>query len=54
MLVLEGAPKDFRAGNSRHTGDLRVMHEAPTDVMADAYTEDEFYKNILSVTGGKT
>ncbi len=30
------------------------MHEAPTDVMADAYTEDEFYKNILSVTGGKT
>ena len=30
------------------------MHDAPTDVMADVYTEDDFYKDVLSVTGGKT
>ena len=54
VLILEFAPKDFRAGNSRHTRDLRCMHDAPTTVMAGAYTEDEFYKDILSVTEGKT
>jgi len=54
VLVLECAPKDFRAGNSRHTRDLRCKHDAPTKVMAGAYTEDEFYKDILSVTEGKT
>jgi tricarballylate dehydrogenase len=54
VLVLESAPKDFRAGNSRHTRDLRCMHDAPTNVMAGAYTEDEFYKDIQSVTGGQT
>jgi tricarballylate dehydrogenase len=54
VLVIESAPKDFRAGNSRHTRDLRCMHDTPTPVMSGAYTEDEFYKDILSVTGGKT
>ena len=54
VLILESAPKDFRAGNSRHTRDLRCMHDSPTHVMAGAYTEDEFYKDILSVTEGKT
>jgi tricarballylate dehydrogenase len=54
VVLLESAPRDFRAGNSRHTRDLRCMHDAPTAVMSDAYTEEEFYKDILSVTGGQT
>ena len=54
VLVLEGAPKEFRGGNSRHTRNLRCMHEAPTEVMTDAYPEDEFYNDILRVTGGQT
>jgi tricarballylate dehydrogenase len=54
VLVLESAPKDFRAGNSRHTRDMRCMHDAPTAVMAGTYSEDEFFKDILSVTEGKT
>jgi len=54
VLVLECAPKEMRAGNSRHTRDLRCMHDAPTKVMSGAYTEDEFFKDILSVTEGKT
>lgn len=54
VLVLEGAPKDFRGGNSRHTRNLRCMHEAPTEVLTDAYTEEEFYNDIVRVTGGQT
>ncbi len=54
VLLLEGAPKEFRGGNSRHTRNLRCMHDAPTEVMTDAYSEDEFYNDILRVTGGQT
>ena len=54
VLVLEAAPKEFRGGNSRHTRNLRCMHDAPTKVMTDAYSEDEFYNDILRVTGGQT
>ena len=54
VLVLECAPKDFRGGNSRHTRNLRCMHDGPTDVLTDAYPEDEFFADILKVTGGET
>jgi tricarballylate dehydrogenase len=54
VLVLEGAPKEFRGGNSRHTRNLRSMHDAPTDLLVDAYTEDEFVTDLLRVTGGRT
>ncbi len=54
VLVLESAPRDFRAGNSRHTRDMRCMHDAPTAVMSGTYSEDEFFKDVLSVTEGKT
>lgn len=54
VLLLESAPEWFRAGNSRHTRDLRCMHDAPTKVMSGAYTEEDFYKDVLSVTQGKT
>lgn len=54
VLVLEGAPKHFRGGNSRHTRNLRAMHDAPTEVLTDAYTEEEFFNDILRVTGGQT
>jgi len=54
VVVLEGAPKAFRGGNSRHTRNLRSMHEAPTDLLIDAYTEDEFVTDLIRVTGGRT
>ena len=54
VLVLEGAPKEFRGGNSRHTRNLRSMHDAPTDLLVDAYTEDEFIADLMRVTDGKT
>ena len=54
VIVIEGAPKEFRGGNSRHTRNLRSMHDRPTDLLVDAYTEDEFLTDLLRVTGGCT
>ena len=54
VVVLEGAPRHFRGGNSRHTRNLRSMHDAPTDLLVGAYTEDEFVTDLMRVTSGKT
>jgi tricarballylate dehydrogenase len=54
VTVFEGAPRGYRGGNSRHTRNMRCMHEAPTDVLTDAYTEEEYFADLLRVTGGKT
>ena len=54
VLVLESAPQDFRGGNSRHTRNLRCMHEAPADGLTDAYPESEYWDDLARVTGGRT
>ncbi len=54
VLVLEHAPKAMRGGNSRHTRNLRAMHAAPTSVLTDSYLEDEYWDDLLRVTGGET
>jgi len=54
VLVLESATKDFRGGNSRHTRDIRYMHRAATEFVTHAYDEDEFWQDLLDVTGGAT
>jgi tricarballylate dehydrogenase len=54
VLILEHAPKAMRGGNSRHTRNLRAMHSAPTSVLTEAYLEDEYWDDLLRVTGGQT
>ncbi|MCB1998753.1 MAG: FAD-dependent tricarballylate dehydrogenase TcuA [Burkholderiaceae bacterium] len=54
VRLLEAAPKDWRGGNSSHTRNLRCMHDAPQDVLVDAYPEEEFWQDLLKVTGGRT
>ena len=54
LLLLEGAPKDFRGGNSRHTRNLRCMHEEPQDILTGLYPEEEYWQDLLKVTGGLT
>ncbi len=54
VLLLEAAPPAWRGGNSIHTRNLRCMHDAPQDVLIDAYPEAEFWQDLLKVTGGKT
>jgi tricarballylate dehydrogenase len=54
VLLLEWAPKHFRGGNSRHTRNLRCMHDAPADVLTNAYPEEEYWQDLFKVTGGQT
>ena len=54
VLVLEGAPKSLRGGNSRHTRNARVMHKAPTSTLTEAYLEDEYWDDLVRITGGNT
>lgn len=54
VLLLEAAPKEWRGGNSQHTRNLRCMHSQPQDVLVDAYPEEEYWQDLLKVTGGKT
>ncbi|MCP4332916.1 MAG: FAD-dependent tricarballylate dehydrogenase TcuA [Gammaproteobacteria bacterium] len=54
VLLLESAPKDFRGGNSRHTRNLRYLHESGNDNLTGPYLEEEFWNDLLRVTGGQT
>lgn len=54
VLVLEGAPKFYRGGNTRHTRNMRCAHDAATEILTGPYTEDEFWEDLLRVTGGNT
>src|SRR5439155_16693647 len=54
VLLLECAPRHFRGGNSRHTRNLRCMHDSPADVLTDAYREEEYWHDLLQVTEGGT
>ena len=54
VLLLESAPPQWRGGNSMHVRNLRCMHDAPQDVLLQAYPEEEFWQDLLKVTGGMT
>jgi precorrin 3B synthase CobZ len=54
VLLLEASPREWRGGNSQHTRNLRCMHDAPQDVLLEAYPEEEFWQDLLKVTGGNT
>ena len=54
VMLLEAAPREWRGGNSAHTRNLRCMHDAPQDVLVEAYPEEEFWQDLLKVTGGRT
>jgi tricarballylate dehydrogenase len=52
VAIIERAPREFRGGNSRHTRNLRCRHEAPSIVLADRYSEDEFFADLMRVNSG--
>jgi tricarballylate dehydrogenase len=54
VLILEAAPKHLRGGNSRHTRNCRYMHDGPEFNLVGTYPEDEFFADLLQVTGGET
>lgn len=54
VLVIEAAPANMRGGNTRHTRNLRAMHDAPTDVLTDRYSFEEYWDDLMRVTKGVT
>ena len=54
VTLLEAAPRPWRGGNSSHTRNLRCMHDGPQDVLVGSYPEEEYWQDLLKVTGGKT
>lgn len=54
VLILESAPKAYRGGNSRHTRNFRCMHSGPLGPLVESYSEEEYFADLMKVTGGKT
>ena len=54
VIIAEHAPRAMRGGNSRHTRNLRALHPAPTEVLTESYLEEEYWDDLLRVTGGRT
>ena len=54
VIVCESAPRHFRGGNSRHTRNMRCMHEEPTELLTERYSEDDYLTDLLAVTGHDT
>lgn len=54
VLLLECAPEHFRGGNSRHTRNMRYLHERGNNHLTGAYLEDEFWSDLMRVTEGQT
>jgi tricarballylate dehydrogenase len=54
VLVIEGAPKFYRGGNTRHTRNMRCAHDAATATLSGPYPEEEFFDDLLKVTQGQT
>ena len=54
VLLLEVSPEIYRGGNSRHTRNLRYMHPEGNEFLTGPYPEEEFFEDLLRVTGGET
>jgi tricarballylate dehydrogenase len=54
VLLVESAPETSRGGNSRHTRDIRYLHAGPSEYVTGPYLEDEFWDDLVRVTGGET
>ncbi|MDA8346777.1 MAG: FAD-dependent tricarballylate dehydrogenase TcuA [Thermaerobacter sp.] len=51
VLIAERAPAFFRGGNSRHTRDVRCLHDAASPYTSGAYGEEEFLGDLARVSG---
>jgi tricarballylate dehydrogenase len=54
VAICEAAPQGMRGGNSRHTRNMRVAHDAPTAVLVESYPVEEYFDDLMRVTAGKT
>ncbi len=54
VCVIDAAPKAWRGGNTRHTRNMRVAHEAGNGILTGPYPVDEYLDDLLRVTAGNT
>jgi tricarballylate dehydrogenase len=54
VLITEAAPKFYRGGNTRHTRNMRCVHDSATDTLTGPYSEQEFWDDLKRVTEGNT
>jgi precorrin 3B synthase CobZ len=54
VTLLEVSPSDVRGGNSRHTRNIRYIHEKGNDFLTGPYLEEECFNDLMMVTKGKT
>jgi tricarballylate dehydrogenase len=51
VLLLERAPEHMRAGNTRHTRNIRCVRAKSDSVDLGMYSEEEFFEDLVQVTG---
>ena len=51
VLLLERAPEHMRAGNTRHTRNIRCVRAAHGSRSSGVYSEEEFLEDLIQVTG---
>ena len=52
VLVLERTDKAFRGGNSRHTRNIRCVHDSSSRWNTGAYTQEQLWKDLCGVGRG--
>jgi len=52
VIVIEGAPMEFRGGNSRHTRNVRCVHRYTDDFYTGEYSYDELWQDLGGVGDG--
>ncbi|MFD2111938.1 FAD-dependent tricarballylate dehydrogenase TcuA [Thiorhodococcus fuscus] len=51
VLLAEAAPRTLRGGNTRHSRNLRFMHETSTPLSSGVYPEQDFRSDLDRATG---
>jgi len=54
VCIVEAAPKAMRGGNTRHTRNMRVAHDAGNGILTGPYPVAEYREDLMRVTGGNT
>ena len=50
VCVLEVSPKNVRGGNSKHTRNLRPMHESALHPLEGSYGFDEYMLSLIHIS----
>ncbi|MDC7785878.1 FAD-dependent tricarballylate dehydrogenase TcuA [Rhodoplanes sp. TEM] len=54
VRLVEAAPAALRGGNTRHARNFRIAHDGPARYVPDGYRPEEFWADLVRVTGGDT